>query len=532
MAKRFAISCFIVLGVCIFLIAGMTLVMFLAPGFSVFGIKYIASNTHVINKKYTLVQEIGSFSGSIIVETHEIPVKVYFTEEWDYRIEYYDNFNGITSSKIEDPSITISRAADGSAKISIKEYRRFLYESSSSQRYLKIFVPLASVSGSSSDYKTNLIFYAGASDVSFSKIMNSDLRIPAFNMIRVETSGKVNFNTPVNAKTYRYLTNSSIKFGADTTKGINASNYILHSKRGSITINRAVQGDVTATTDAGDIKLLSCKNLTATTGYGTVHSAGKEKVIVNGLANINTKAGNVYLGKVLGAGENEINTRSGEVKIDKIIDGTVKTTRGAIEIKSVGNVVIKTNIGRVQVEEVLESIDINSRRGNVYLGGKNMTVNNPTVYATLGRVYVYSASQTVDLKTVSGNIEFTNDNSEDITIVCGGKLKATNLRGEIEITAHDNVNLEFDDITDDVTITLKDTVKSVKIEALDNAYDEIRYLIRGKNVVRYGDNGAGSFTIREKSDVLSNSASVTSGPLLKVTGKYAKISLYMQNESN
>lgn len=532
MAKRFAISCFIVLGVCIFLISGMTLVMFLAPGFSVFGIKYIATSTHVVDKKYTLVEEIGSFSGSLIVETHEIPVYVEFTEEWDYRVEYHDNYNGMTTSSFDDPSITVSRNADGSAKISVNEYRRFLYESSSSNRYLKILIPLASVSGSSSDYRNNLTLYAGSSNIYFSKTMDSDLRVPAFNLIRIETAGKVNFNTHVETTTYRLLTDSSIKLGADSSKGIDATNYILHSKRGKITINREVAGDVTATTDAGDIKLISCKNLTATTGYGTVQSAGDEKVVVNGLANISTKAGNVYLGKVLGAGENIISTRSGEVKIDKIVDGSITTTRGAVEIKSVGNVKIETNMGRVEIEEVLEAIDIDSKRGNVYLGGSGMLVNNPTVYSALGRVYVYSASESVDLRTSSGNIEFTNSNSEDIFIVCGGKLKAENLRGKVEITAHKDVTLDFEDINNNVTIILEDTVTSAKIEALNNAYDEIRYLIKGKNVIRYGDNGAGSFTMREKSDTLSNSSSVSSGPLLKVTGKYAKISLYMQNENS
>ena len=539
MAKRFATSCFIVLGVCIFLISCLSLVMFLAPGFSVFGIKYIAKNTHVINKKYKIVEELGDFSGSIIVDCHELPVYVYFTEEWDYRIEYYDNYNGLTTSKFDDPKVTLKRTADGSAMVSISEYRRFLYESSSSERYLKIFIPLTSVYGEivggvpqqgGSAYKTNLNIYSETSQINFSKIVEADPRTPRFNLVTLETNGSVSYSTHVQAKTFKYSTDSSIVITKSNKSSVDAENYVLNSRKGKIQITRPVAGDINATTDLGDITLVSCKNLVAKANYGSVHSSGNSRVDIAGIVNITTKAGNVYLGEVSGNGENKIKTGSGEVGINKILNGSIVTTRGPIEIKSVNNMKIETNVGRVEIEEVLTAVDISSTRGNVYLGGEDMLINNPTVFAKLGRVFVKAASGTVDIRTMEGNVEFKNTNSENITIYSGGKLKATNLKGLVNIDSAKDVNLQFESINNNVTIVLRKTCKKAKIEALNNAYDEIRYLLLGKWVTRYGDNGAGSFTIREASDTL-NTSTMGSGPLLKITGKSANISLYMQNET-
>lgn len=539
MAKRFATSCFIVLGVCIFLISCLSLVMFLAPGFSVFGIKYIAKNTHVINKKYKIVEELGDFSGSIIVDCHELPVYVYFTEEWDYRIEYYDNYNGLTTSKFNDPKITLKRTADGSASVSISEYRRFLYESSSSERYLKIFIPLTSVYGEivggvpqqgGSAYKTNLNIYSETSQINFSKVVEADPRTPRFNLVTLETNGSVSYSTHVQAKTFKYSTDSSIVITKSNKSSVDAENYVLNSRKGKIQITRPVAGDINATTDLGDITLVSCKNLVAKANYGSVHSSGNSRVDIAGIVNITTKAGNVYLGEVSGNGENKIKTGSGEVGINKILNGSIVTTRGPIEIKSVNNMKIETNVGRVEIEEVLTAVDISSTRGNVYLGGEDMLINNPTVFAKLGRVFVKSASGTVDIRTMEGNVEFKNTNSENITIYSGGKLKATNLKGLVTIDSAKDVDLKFERINNNVTIVLRKTCKKAKVEALNNAYDEIRYLLLGKWVTRYGDNGAGSFTIREASDTL-NTSTIGSGPLLKITGKSANISLYMQNET-
>ena len=41
-------------------------------------------------------------------EVDEVPIQVVFSQKYAFSVEYYDNYNGLTSSKIDDPSISIS----------------------------------------------------------------------------------------------------------------------------------------------------------------------------------------------------------------------------------------------------------------------------------------------------------------------------------------------------------------------------------------------------------------------------------------
>ena len=81
MGKRFGLIFFITLGSIIFIIAAFLLVLFLAPGFSLFGLRYIAMGTHTVDKKITLnSMEYPGFNRTVFVETHEVPVEIYFSE--------------------------------------------------------------------------------------------------------------------------------------------------------------------------------------------------------------------------------------------------------------------------------------------------------------------------------------------------------------------------------------------------------------------------------------------------------------------
>ena len=54
MAKRFTPVFFITLAIAVLCVAIFTLVLFMAPGMSVFGLKYISVNTHVVNQKFKI----------------------------------------------------------------------------------------------------------------------------------------------------------------------------------------------------------------------------------------------------------------------------------------------------------------------------------------------------------------------------------------------------------------------------------------------------------------------------------------------
>jgi hypothetical protein len=149
MGKRLAIVSFITLGVTLSVVFIFALVLFLAPGLSVFGIKYIAKSTHVMSDTYIISEEMkdGSFSGSIRIEVDEVPVSVVFTQKYIYQLEYYDNYNGLTTSKIDDPSIEFSKDGDGTAVVKVTSFKKFIYENGNSTRYVRLLIPSTIVGG-------------------------------------------------------------------------------------------------------------------------------------------------------------------------------------------------------------------------------------------------------------------------------------------------------------------------------------------------------------------------------------------------
>lgn len=532
MAKRLAISFFIVLGVAILLVSGFMLVLFLAPGFSAFGIKYIAKDTHSTIVNDTRIVDIDNvglgINGSIKIESYEIPIEICFAETGDtenqIRLYYYDNFNGITNSDIQDPYIEVIKEAGGNIVIKTNEFHKFIYEASTSDRLLKIYLPMAYVIKA----RTNLVINSSYSNVTFTTEMKNDDRVPNFNNLTVNTSGQISINNKINATTFTQTSDGTINVGADENKFINATNYILSSGRGKINIGREISGDLEAKTNNGDIRFISCKNLVISTNGGKVLGMTEADPTVNGIVKIESKSGSVKLGKILGSGTNSITTNSGNVEIEKFNDAVIKTTRGSVSVKSVGSANITTNVGKVTVEEALNSINVTTTRGNIYLGGEGITLNNPTVFSRLGKVFIYSASGKADVQTISSNISFNSTNCTETVINCGGKLTATNLIGKVTIDSNKNIDISFNNINDNVTITLADTVTFAKITATNNNALNTRFILTGKNVTRYERSANGTFSKAGAGTDLSSDITA-SGPLLKVTGKNAEIEVYFNS---
>lgn len=542
MAKRMATIFFIALGSVFLVMAMMVLVLFLAPGFSIFGIKYLRTGTHVVNAKdISIYEKVGTgFTGSITLETGEIPVNVYITQRQNdnvlndgFYFTYFDNFQGFTSSSFDDPSYTVTKDVVGNVTIKISEFKRLIYESGSSSRYVNLYIPLAGVDSTSPSARVNLTIKSNTSNITFIKEIE-DERIPAFNKLSIETNGNVEFKTKVMATTYNLTTNNSIDIGEDENTNVNAVNYILNSKRGYIKINRNVTGDVTATTSNRDIKLISCKNLTVNTKYGDVLSVkNDQKINITGLANITTTAGSVTLGNVDGIGQNKISTSTGSISVDSIENGAVSSSSGAVRIKILNNCEITTNVGKVIVEEIKENVNVTTKRGNIVLGGSGMTVKDVTAYSRLGKVTVTNSSGKINLQTANSDIILTNASSNDITISSGGKLTATGLTGKVTISTEKEASLVFTEITDTTKITAGNACSSVTIKALSNTILNTKYLFSGKGVTIYESNGAntGSFSKKEVGNDLSNKTLVGSFPYLSITGKNAEITVYFDSSS-
>ncbi len=537
MAKRFISIFFIVIAIALFLVVGFTMLLFLAPGFSAFGLRYIAYGTRQFDSgNLTIRDEIGSFSG-VVLNTKEIPVYVCYSQGTEIEIRYFENFSGLTKSKIENPSIDVEKNDAGNAVITINEYEKFIFQNANTEKYVKLYIPLQKVNTAGTDaYRTDIVLNLGESDLVFEKDeggVDGDLRIPTHRNVTVKTNGKVNYNTEVRAKKYTYETENSIKIGEDKLEAINAEDYTLVSG-GRITIERDVSGDVRATTGNKNLKLVSCKNLYAETGHGHISSFKKDAEIdIFGIVKIKTKTGNVTLGEVNGNGENSISTGSGNVTIQKIKDGKIETKRGSVKIKSVRDMEIVTSMGKVVVEEALSRIDVYSHRGKVTVGGKGMTVSNPTLESRLGKVSLTSATGNVVLKTTKADIEFVNTNSSNIEIRSGGKTKATGLQGEVVIDSAKNATLNFNRISGNTTIRLGDKCETLTLYATNDNASETRYIISGKKVTMYEDDLADDVAAykMDSSTEFMNKLN-GSGPLLDVVGKKTTISAYFKIENS
>ncbi len=483
MSKRFATIFFITVATIMILAVVFFMVLFLAPGVTVFGIRYIGQDLHKYESgKIELNKEYGGDFSALTLNTHEVPVNVYFTESMSYYVEYYCNFNGITNSKISDPSMKIERKGT-EIIITTSEYHKVIYETSSSERYINLYIPLVSVSGAGVDYTTALEINSNKSPITFTKDDRTDERTPTFNTISLTTNGKVNYNTPIMTNNFRLSTSSSIKVNENWSNFIYSTNYSLKSTSGKIELNCPVSGNLDLETKNGSISLVSCKNLYAKSSHGSIKSAGENPVKISGIVDIETKSGSVTLGDINGIGENKIKTSSGKVVLGKIKDGTIITQRGSVTIKSVSNATIDTNVGNVIVEESLGSIVAKTKRGNITLGGENLTMNNATVFSRLGKVNLKSADGTTSVETISSNVNIKNRTSENFTIKCGGRLNAEGLTGKVNIFAEKDSTVSFSRISDVSVLDFGASAKEVSVYALGNTKDDIGYRVYGSSVI-------------------------------------------------
>ncbi len=492
-----------------------------------FGLKYIRTDVHAIHTGRCAIEETQAFktayfSGNMIVETNEVPINILYTQGHEIMFEYYDNYDGFTSSKIDNPSITIERDASGNCVIKTYEYKRFIYESSSSKRYLNIYIPLSFVSGDVA-YTQNLSIKTNTAPIYFDVEGNPDNRVPAHNKLTIETqNGPVKYRKNIRAISLNYKTDNTIKMYCDQDKEVFATDYELESRLGRIAFYDNVVGNLKLKTKNGDISLVSCKNLVAETTFGDVFCSRKEEdkqIQIRGIVKITTKSGSVELGDVDGNGENKIQTGGGRVVINKIKDGKITTKRGSVTIKSVRNVSIETNVGKVSIEEALEKINVNTKRGNVVLGGEGMVVNNPTIASRIGKVTVVSASGKVDIQTINSNVKFINKDSSDIFISAGKALNAEKLTGNVELYANGKTYLEFSKITNRTSITLGDSCYFAEIHAENNTDSDTKFLFEGKAVTRYEDQGK----VKLESD-----KNPTTDAYITVTGKNAEIHAYFK----
>ncbi len=552
MAKRFATVFFIMIGVVVFLLSAYLMVLFLVPGAQIFGLKYITTDTHVVKEGGIL----STAPKTITINSSEVPVFVEFAEnDQRYRYEYYDNYSGVTKSTIQDPSVDVDYV-DGDVVFTINSFESYLFQNNNSNRFFKILIPLSRISvteydgkpqntygdddqyGAQYKYKTNLVINSNKSMVFF-QTSDKD-RTPAFDTLSVKTTGKITYGCHVKAMTYKLETNSSIYVTSSYKDIVNAKNYDLVANSGKVLVSRVVEGDLTAKTKNGNIEFYSCKNLVATTDLGDVKcSVDGREAMVYGTANINTNAGNIKLDRIYDENnESFVKTGSGSVEINMLNDAKIYTHRGSVKINTLRKANIETNTGNIKVETAGSSINVVSKRGKVELGAEGMVLKNPTVKNNLGKVKIVNASGIVKVETISGDVEFVNGSSQNINIVAGGKLNATKLKGRVYVNASESVNLQFDSISNDVTLLLEDSCKSVYIDATNTLRSSINYNLYGSPATIYESTGYSTFSLIKTGTNIVSDRVVQSNANLYISGdnddyvSKAKIEVYFARSAS
>ena len=510
MGKRLANVLLITLAIalsCVFIFA---LVLFLAPGLSVFGVKYIASGTHVVSDTFFISDKMPDevFSGSVRIEAEQVPISVVFTQKYTYQLQYYDNYNGLTTSKIDDPSIEFSKDNDGTAVIKVKSFKKFIYENNNSSRFIRLLIPSTVVGGTKAG-QTSLTIVSKSSPVSFAD-ETTDNYDPYFRNLSIETSGKITSSTKITADNYSLKTINAIKITEDEIANINATNYVLNSTGGKIIVDRPVVGDINATTKNARIQILSCRNFIANSGYGDVYSAREDIPIkISGAANIKTTAGIVEIDTISGTTEKSvISTKTGNVKLTNVQDLDLTTTRGFVRVISGRKLNVTTSSGSITVETATESVTATSKRGKITLGGAANKLYNPTVTSTFGDVSVVSASGTVSITTINADVNFVNNDASNISLTVGGELSATKLLGAVTITVDGNSEIEFSNFTQESTITGTSAGSMMSVKLLNNVGSTFSYDMEANDVSLWEYNDEDP----ENNYQVSKSTSVTSSP--------------------
>lgn len=553
MAKRFAIIFFITIGSVLFILTSTVLVMFLAPGAEILGLRYITTDSHPVKKNIDLSYTYGDdFNGSMEVYANEIQINVCFYSGLQYKIEYYDNYSGVTDSKNVDPDLDLELKEDGSLQIKVQEYNTVIFRSSNTIRYLNIYIPIDFVSvvknadklyrfdrveefGNSKAYETDLKIYTKSSLIKFEQDKFSSY-IPTFRTLRIETDGQIDTEGgQIKCLNYELSTGNSVEISSYPGTRINALNYDIVAG-GSIKFYSVVSGNISAESKHGDILFTRCVNFKARTDIGRIGASTADGTRILGTVDIATYSGNVNINNIEGSGTSKIETVSGDVVINKVENASsckVSSRRGFVSIGNSKNVEIVADIGTVRVDEATQSLNIKTIRGKVFAGSEEKEINNLTVETVLGAVEAKNVVGEVSVKTAESNANVIGKAITQTNIDVGGSLYISGVAGATNITVQDSAEIWFKKdvaISAETNITAGSGCKNLVVYLPGNSIERTRYVIDVASVNAYFANEQAFETFTKRDGFAKNNSPTTPGvPLLKITGESADLSIYFKS---
>jgi len=472
MKKKFLGILLVVILVGFLFVVGCGVVLFLAPGTEVFGIRYIAkgrSNCEVVEPLATHTAQ------NIYLKTHSVPITINYTDYYSAEVKFCQNFVGFTKSKHDVAGVDVTTDENGDIHINVKEMVKWLYAVEFSDDY-SLVLTLPKV------YANNKSLYIDSVD-SDCEIKNGAV----YDNFSMSSEGGLKITDgSVYAHNLKYHTEKMINIDSN----LSGYNYDLKSTGSSINIKKATEGDIKAVTKSGDVRFVSCKNLKVRTGSGSIRTYGGGFNSVLNSVDIETKGGDISLGSVATLNVDsscKIYTLSGDVNIKNMKDGNITSERGEIDIGYSRALILTTKIGDINVDEATEGITVNGRNGDVTLGELG-TITNVKVTTTTGKIVVKNTYGKVDLISESNSIKLKNSGSSDISVVAGKGVTATDLKGTVYVKANGDIDLGFFGITGNVTIETGGKADKVKIDAGTTSYLDVDYKItstKGKKAKVY-----------------------------------------------
>ena len=449
-----------VLLVCLFFV-GSGVVLMLARGVEIFGIRYIGGT----ESKFFDKEVLGEFPGeSIYIETYGVPVNINFTTQYESKVEFAQHFVGFTKSKHDKAGLEVFEDDDGNTHITSKEMVKWIYANESA-----------------TDYYLNI-------NLSVVYAMNKNLYINSKNSL-ITINGEsyyqeLNVVTGDSLVIKDYIAADKITYHAGKTinidEKIDANSFDLASSAGSIIISKPISGDIVAKTNGGDIRFVSCRNLTAKTAGGSVKGYGEGLSTVLEKTTITTRGGDVVLGGVSTENEDarcDIKSTSGDIHITTMQDGNISSDRGKINIAKARALVVNSKVNTVSVNTVDQTIVVNGKNGNVKLGEFG-SLGEVKVYTTTGKIDVKNTYGKVELKSEYSTVDLLNAGSDDVSVTAGRAVNASGLKGKVYIKANGDINVNFFGVTDDVHIITGTKTNMVNVDASTTSNLDVDYSIK------------------------------------------------------
>lgn len=470
MVKKIVAWFFILVGVAALFFAGSALVLILAPGVDIFGVRYMNKGM----SEYTYRGNVTSFNGDIYIETEAVPITIEYSVNASYFIYYCQNFVGFTRSEHEKASLDanlVNNEKTGKKDLVVKanEMVKWLYAQELGADYeFKLRLPIEAKNKS-------LHIKSPTSNVTIKADQMSDIDMEEFDVV---SEGDFTLQGKIKAETFKLHTNKTININDN----IDCVDVDLKSSGGNINITKSVR-NIKAQTSVGDVKFTACQELYVKTDSGDVKSYNAGLTSVAGSVKIETKSGFIELGNVSfdtsledEKRKLEIKSNSGEINVSTANDVVITSERGKVLIGEANKLVINANVGSVVVRTVHESAIINGRNGSVTMG-ENGTIKNVEVVTTSGKINIQNTTGQVNLKSTSNAVTYKNLTSENITIHSAKDLNAHGLRGTVNIYTNGDANISFASVSGDVNIETGGKTDNVNIDATCQKYSSVNYKI-------------------------------------------------------